>query len=108
MLVLYRNYFVNNRFDGVIHLAAESHVDRSITNPMEFIFTNIVGTVNFSMQQDISGKMNFPEKNFIIFQPMKFMVHLVKQVISLKKQLIAPQSLFCFQSKFRSPCQGLS
>jgi len=33
-------------FDGVIHLAAESHVDRSIANPNEFIFTNIVGTVN--------------------------------------------------------------
>jgi dTDP-glucose 4,6-dehydratase len=32
--------------DGVIHLAAESHVDRSISNPTEFIFTNIVGTVN--------------------------------------------------------------
>lgn len=34
------------QFDGVIHLAAESHVDRSISNPMEFIFTNIIGTVN--------------------------------------------------------------
>lgn len=34
------------RFDGVIHLAAESHVDRSIANPKEFIMTNIVGTVN--------------------------------------------------------------
>ena len=33
-------------FDGVIHLAAESHVDRSITDPMSFIMTNIVGTVN--------------------------------------------------------------
>lgn len=33
-------------FDGVIHLAAESHVDRSIASPMEFIMTNIVGTVN--------------------------------------------------------------
>lgn len=32
--------------DGVIHLAAESHVDRSITNPTEFIYTNIIGTVN--------------------------------------------------------------
>lgn len=32
--------------DTVIHLAAESHVDRSISNPMEFIHTNIVGTVN--------------------------------------------------------------
>lgn len=33
-------------FTGVIHLAAESHVDRSITNPTEFIYTNIIGTVN--------------------------------------------------------------
>lgn len=38
--------FEDYKFDGVIHLAAESHVDRSITNPMEFIMTNIVGTVN--------------------------------------------------------------
>lgn len=37
--------FAKYRFDGVIHLAAESHVDRSISNPMEFIRTNIVGTV---------------------------------------------------------------
>ncbi len=32
--------------DGVIHLAAESHVDRSITNPNAFIFTNVIGTAN--------------------------------------------------------------
>lgn len=32
--------------DGVIHLAAESHVDRSISNPMEFVFTNVIGTMN--------------------------------------------------------------
>ncbi len=38
--------FKKHRFDGVIHLAAESHVDRSIANPMQFIETNIVGTVN--------------------------------------------------------------
>jgi dTDP-glucose 4,6-dehydratase len=31
---------------GVIHLAAESHVDRSIENPLEFVMTNVVGTVN--------------------------------------------------------------
>jgi dTDP-glucose 4,6-dehydratase len=40
------NLFAKYNFDGVIHLAAESHVDRSITNPMEFIMTNVVGTVN--------------------------------------------------------------
>lgn len=38
--------FEQYQFDGVVHLAAESHVDRSITNPMEFIMTNVVGTVN--------------------------------------------------------------
>ncbi len=32
--------------DAVIHLAAESHVDRSISNPLEFVMTNVVGTVN--------------------------------------------------------------
>ncbi len=32
--------------DGVIHLAAESHVDRSILSPLDFVFTNVVGTVN--------------------------------------------------------------
>ena len=48
-------------FDGVIHLAAESHVDRSIEDPMSFIKTNILGTVNLlnaarSKWKDFSGK----------------------------------------------------
>jgi dTDP-glucose 4,6-dehydratase len=38
--------FSDYKFDAVIHLAAESHVDRSISSPMDFIMTNIVGTVN--------------------------------------------------------------
>jgi dTDP-glucose 4,6-dehydratase len=38
--------FKKYQIDSVIHLAAESHVDRSITDPMSFIHTNIVGTVN--------------------------------------------------------------
>ena len=38
--------FKVHQFDGVIHLAAESHVDRSIEDPLSFIMTNIVGTVN--------------------------------------------------------------
>ncbi len=37
--------FEQHQFDSVMHLAAESHVDRSISNPMSFIETNIVGTV---------------------------------------------------------------
>lgn len=54
--------FIEHQFDGIIHLAAESHVDRSISNPMEFIFTNIVGTVNLLnsarhvWQEELTGK----------------------------------------------------
>jgi dTDP-glucose 4,6-dehydratase len=38
--------FEEKHFDGVIHLAAESHVDRSISNPTAFVYTNVIGTVN--------------------------------------------------------------
>ncbi|MEA5257741.1 dTDP-glucose 4,6-dehydratase [Arcicella aquatica] len=38
--------FDKYQFDGVIHLAAESHVDRSIAEPMAFVMTNVVGTCN--------------------------------------------------------------
>lgn len=38
--------FGEHGFDGVIHLAAESHVDRSIDAPMDFVMTNVIGTVN--------------------------------------------------------------
>lgn len=38
--------FKTHQFDGVVHLAAESHVDRSILNPLEFVQTNVIGTVN--------------------------------------------------------------
>jgi len=38
--------FDTHKFDDVIHLAAESHVDRSITNPLAFIQTNVIGTAN--------------------------------------------------------------
>lgn len=56
--------FEKERFDGVIHLAAESHVDRSITNPMEFIFTNVVGTVNLLNAAKNLWKENYEGKRF--------------------------------------------
>jgi len=58
------NLFEKYNFDGVIHLAAESHVDRSITNPMEFINTNIGGTVNLLNAAKIYWKDNYAEKRF--------------------------------------------
>ncbi len=56
--------FEKERFDGVIHLAAESHVDRSISNPMEFIFTNVVGTVNLLNAAKNLWKENYEDKRF--------------------------------------------
>lgn len=38
--------FSKHQFDGVLHLAAESHVDRSITDPLAFVKTNVIGTMN--------------------------------------------------------------
>lgn len=56
--------FETHKFDGVIHLAAESHVDRSITNPLEFIHTNVVGTVNLLNAAKNSWKDDFSDKIF--------------------------------------------
>jgi dTDP-glucose 4,6-dehydratase len=56
--------FEKYAFDGVIHLAAESHVDRSITGPDEFVFTNIVGTVNLLNAARLRWKDNPEGKLF--------------------------------------------
>jgi dTDP-glucose 4,6-dehydratase len=56
--------FTQYQFDGIIHLAAESHVDRSITNPMEFVFTNVVGTVNLLNAAKKLWNGNFEGKRF--------------------------------------------
>jgi dTDP-glucose 4,6-dehydratase len=55
--------FQEHKFDSVIHLAAESHVDRSITDPLAFAKTNILGTMNLlnafkkQWQKDWKGKL---------------------------------------------------
>jgi dTDP-glucose 4,6-dehydratase len=43
---LIRSLFQRENFDAVVHLAAESHVDRSLEDPSEFALTNVVGTLN--------------------------------------------------------------
>jgi len=50
--------FSTYQFDGVIHLAAESHVDRSITDPLSFVKTNVMGTVNL-----LNAFKNFRKEN---------------------------------------------
>ncbi len=56
--------FKEHQFDGVIHLAAESHVDRSIENPMEFVMTNVTGTVNLLNAAKAIWKDGFEGKRF--------------------------------------------
>lgn len=50
--------------DGVIHLAAESHVDRSILSPLDFVYTNVIGTVNLLNAAKTHWKGNFDGKRF--------------------------------------------
>jgi len=56
--------FAKYQFDGVIHLAAESHVDRSILDPLSFVKTNVLGTVNLLHAAKESWKNSFEGKRF--------------------------------------------
>jgi dTDP-glucose 4,6-dehydratase len=56
--------FKEHLFDGVIHLAAESHVDRSITDPLLFVKTNIIGTLNLLNAFKTIWKDNWEGKRF--------------------------------------------
>ena len=56
--------FNEHQFDGVVHLAAESHVDRSIVDPMAFVKTNVIGTVNLLNAAREIWKGDFENKRF--------------------------------------------
>ncbi len=59
-----QNVFEEQDITHVIHLAAESHVDRSIHSPLDFVFTNIVGTVNLLNAAKKHWKRNLSEHLF--------------------------------------------
>jgi dTDP-glucose 4,6-dehydratase len=56
--------FAQHQFDGVLHLAAESHVDRSILDPLAFVQTNVIGTVNLLNAAKQSWQGNTEGKRF--------------------------------------------
>ena len=56
--------FNTYKFDAVIHLAAESHVDRSIADPLMFAKTNIIGTINLLNAFNSLWKNNWEGKQF--------------------------------------------
>lgn len=59
-----QNLFKEFQPDAVIHLAAESHVDRSISSPMDFVKTNVLGTVNLLHAVKELWKDNYADKRF--------------------------------------------
>ncbi|SFW56432.1 dTDP-glucose 4,6-dehydratase [Cellulophaga fucicola] len=59
-----QDIFKKYNFDGVIHLAAESHVDRSIADPMAFVKTNVIGTVNLLNAARDCWKNDLESKRF--------------------------------------------
>ncbi|GFD96238.1 dTDP-glucose 4,6-dehydratase [Alteromonas sp. KUL156] len=61
---LLKKLFSSYSIDGIIHLAAESHVDRSITDPLSFVKTNVYGTLNLLEVAKNSWKDNFKGKLF--------------------------------------------
>ena len=62
--VLVKKLFTQYDFDGVIHLAAESHVDQSIKNPLNFAQTNIMGTLTLLETARRAWEGNFEGKLF--------------------------------------------
>ena len=60
MVELFREYDI----DGVIHLAAESHVDRSIKDPFTFARTNVMGTLSLLQAAKVCWEGNYEGKRF--------------------------------------------
>lgn len=56
--------FAGYEITDVIHLAAESHVDRSIVSPLDFVYTNVIGTVNLLMAAKNAWAGNYEGKRF--------------------------------------------
>ncbi|HMU10827.1 MAG TPA: dTDP-glucose 4,6-dehydratase [Ferruginibacter sp.] len=63
-LGLLRKLFEEHKFTAVLHCAAESHVDRSITDPLAFVTTNVLGTASLLQAAKESWKDNMAGKIF--------------------------------------------
>jgi len=59
-----KKIFINEKIDSVIHLAAESHVDRSISDPFSFAKTNVLGTLSLLQTSKIFWNSDFKNKLF--------------------------------------------
>ena len=83
--VSYKNYFESLNLDYIVHFAAESHVDNSITGPRKFVDTNIIGTFNLLevfkqinikkfihvSTDEVFGSLSYKEREFNIDSPYR-------------------------------------
>ena len=84
--------FDQYRFDGVVNLAAESHVDNSIKNPMWFAKTNIIGTLNLLEASTNHWKDNFTNKRFYHISTDEVFGSLGKKGVFSEKTAYDPRS----------------
>jgi dTDP-glucose 4,6-dehydratase len=93
-LDLLRKLFAEHKFTAVLHCAAESHVDRSITDPLAFVTTNVLGTGSLlvAAKEAWAGNIWLPWRNRFFYR---------------RDCLRPPQPLLCLQSFIRSYGSGI-
>ena len=83
-----KQVFKDYKIDSVIHLAAESHVDRSIEDPFSFAQTNVMGTLSLLQAAKSYWKSNFKNKLFYHVSTDEVYGSLEKKVFLLKRQIM--------------------
>ena len=95
-----KKLFKENKFDYLINFAAESHVDRSIDNPSQFIKTNIFGTYTL-LEESLNYMRESENKDFrfYIYRLMKSMVRLVRMIYLQKRHHMTQAHLTLLQKQ---------
>lgn len=102
--------FEKYQVDGVIHLAAESHVDRSIKDPFAFAQTNVLGTLALLQAAKLAWEGQGEDKLFyhVSTDEVYGALNPGKELFTENTKYDPHFPLFSFQGFFRSFCKGLS
>ena len=96
--------------DGIIHLAAESHVDRSIKDPFTFAQTNVMGTLSLLQAAKAAWDGSYEGKRFYHISTDEVygaLAGIRLQVLYGGPEVPASQPLQCCQGKLRPLCAGV-
>ena len=105
---LVKSLFEKYHFTNVLHTAAESHVDRSITDPLAFVKTNVLGTVSLLQVAKEQWKDNYEGKLFYHISTDEVYGSLGEEGFFTEETAYDPRSpVFGIQSFFRSFCESL-